>query len=114
MKKALQVFCCLACLCPLLVHAIRVPGLYEAEVIVVNQSTEYRSAAIRACLSRVLVKLTGERDVSRIAELQPILEGAGQFVQQYRYREMRAESIVTTGQDLPAKWPYAKRRRKPE
>lgn len=107
LKKALQVLCCLVCLCLQPVHAIRVPGLYAAEVIVVNQSPENRTAAIRACLSRVLVKLTGERDVSRIAELQPILEGAGQFVQQYRYREIRAESVVTSGQDLPVQWRLA-------
>ena len=107
MKKALQVFCCLACLCPLLVHALRVPGLYEAEVVVVNQSSEDRSAAIRACLSRVLVKLTGERDVSGITQLQPILDQAGNFVQQYRYREIQTETSVSTGVPVPIQWRLA-------
>lgn len=104
MKKA---FCCLACLCPLLVHAIKVPGLYEAEVVVVNQSSEDRIAAIRACLSRVLVKLTGERDVSGITELQPILDQAGNFVQQYRYREMQTETSDSGGVPLPIQWRLA-------
>ena len=104
MKKALRIICCLWCLCPLLVHAIKVPGLYEAEVVVVNQSSEDRTTAIRACLSRVLVKLTGERDVSGIIELQPILDQAGNFVQQYRYREMQMETSASTGVPVPMQW----------
>lgn len=107
MKKALQVFCCVACLCPLPVHAIKVPGLYEAEVVVVNQSSEDRTAAIRACLSRVLVKLTGERDVSGITQLQPILDQAGSFVQQYRYREIQMETPAFTGVPVPVQWRLA-------
>ena len=107
MNKALRVFCCLACLCPLLVHAIKVPGLYEAEVIVGNQSVDDRAAAIRACLSRVLVKLTGERDVSGITELQPILDQAGNFVQQYRYREMQVDASPSTGAPVPVQWRLA-------
>ena len=93
MNKALRVFCCLACLCPLLVHAIKVPGLYEAEVIVGNQSVEDRAAAIRACLSRVLVKLTGERDVSGITELQPILD---------LNKSLRESGIPVWGRERPS------------
>lgn len=103
----MQVFCCLAFLCPPPVHAIKVPGLYEAEVSVGNQSVEDRAAAIRACLSRVLVKLTGERNVSGISELQPILDQAGNFVQQYRYREIRMDVPASTGAPVPVQWRLA-------
>lgn len=99
MKKMLRLVCCLLSLCALPVHAIKVPGLYEAEAVVANQSSEDRTAAIRACLSRVLVKLTGARQVSESIELRSILDQADKFVQQYRYRQMQTET--------PAKWSLA-------
>lgn len=106
-RIALQVVCCLAFLCPQPVQAIKVPGLYEAEVIVENQSVEDRTAAIRACLSRVLVKLTGVRNVSGIIELQPILEQSGNFVQQYRYLEMQIDAPPPTAESVPVQWRLA-------
>ena len=107
MNKVLWLVCCLSCLCTLPVHAIKVPGLYEAEVIVANQSSEDRTAAIRACLGRVLVKLTGERNVSGSIELQPILDQADIFVQQYRYREIQMEASAMPAASLPTKWSLA-------
>ena len=106
-RIALQVFCCLAFLGAQPVHAIKVPGLYEAEATVENQSVEDRAAAIRACLSRVLVKLTGVRNVSGIMELQPILDQAGNFVQQYRYLEMQVDAPPSTAAPVPAQWRLA-------
>ena len=106
-KKILQVFCCLACLCPQFVHAIKVPGLYEAETIVSSQSNEGRPAAIRACLGMVLVKLTGTRDVSAESALEPILDQAERFVQQYRYQEIQAEIPALYGPDPAPRWRLA-------
>ena len=107
MKKALRIFCFLACLCAPPVHAIKVPGLYEAETIVSSQSSEGRPAAIRACLGMVLVKLTGARDVSAETALEPILEQAERFVRQYRYQELRAELPALSGPDPAPKWRLA-------
>ena len=107
MKKALRIFCCLWCLYPLLVQAIKVPGLYEAEVIVANQSSEGRAAAIRTCLSSVLVKLTGERNVAGKAALQPFLDRADEFVQQYRYREFQTETTAMPDSSSVTKWRLA-------
>ena len=107
MKKALRIFCCLWCLCPLLVHAIKVPGLYEAEVIVANQSSEGRAVAIRRCLSTVLVKLTGERNAAGKVALQPFLARADEFVQQYRYREFQTETTAMPDSSSVTEWRLA-------
>lgn len=104
MKKFLCMTCCLACLSPPPISAIKVPGLYEAEVIVNSQSTEGRLAAIRACLGRVLVKLTGIREAPAETGLQPILERAEQFVRQYRYRETQVETPALYGPSPEVKW----------
>ena len=100
-------FCFLAFLCPLNAQAIKVPGLYEAETIVSSQSSEGRPAAIRACLGMVLVKLTGARDVSMETALEPILDQAERFVQQYRYQELPAEMPGLSGSDPAPEWRLA-------
>lgn len=97
MKKFLCMVCCVSCLYPVFVHAIKVPGLYEAETVVNSQSSEGRLAAIRACLAMVLVKLTGVRGVSTETALEPILDEAEKFVQQYRYQEFQAEVPTLSG-----------------
>ena len=107
MKKILCMTCCLWCISPLFVHAIKVPGLYEAETIVSSQSREGRPAAIRACLGMVLVKLTGARDVSAEAALEPILEQAESFVRQYRYQELAQEIPALSGAGPAPKWRLA-------
>lgn len=107
MKNIVQILCCLLSLCVLPVHAIKVPGLYEAETIVSSQSNEGRPAAIRTCLGRVLVKLTGTRDVSMEPALEPILNEAESFVQQYRYQEIQAEIPALSGSDPAPRWRLA-------
>ena len=66
-----------------------VPGLYEAETVVADQSAGARRAALRACLRLALVKLTGEREVLRNAALAPLLNRPERFVREYRYKEVR-------------------------
>ena len=46
---------------PLPVFAMRVPGLYTAEVPVPDQSEKNRDEAVQTALRMVLVKLTGDR-----------------------------------------------------
>ena len=97
MKKILCMICCLSCLFPLSVAAIKISGLYEAETVVSNQSGDSRQAAIRACLGMVLVKLTGVRQVSGQTALEPILDQAEKFVRQYRYRELELDMPASPG-----------------
>ena len=94
MKKIALIVCYLSSLLPLPAQAVKVPGLYEAQTMVGSQSGEDRIAAVRACLGKVLVKLTGLHDVSRETALQPILDAAERFVQQYRYHELQAGTVA--------------------
>lgn len=89
--------CILCCLCSLSVSALKVAGLYEAEMSVSSQSSDSRLAAIRVCLGMVLVKLSGVRQVSGETALAPLLDQAEQFVQEYRYRELEPKTPVLTG-----------------
>ena len=68
-------------------HAIRVPGLYEAEVFVDDQSVSSRERAMESAMKLVLVKLTGDRNADSRLELRPVISQAGDYVQQYRYLE---------------------------
>jgi hypothetical protein len=67
-------------------QAAEVRGLYEAEVPVAGQGTEQRNDAIVEAFARMLVKVTGNREIA----LHPVLAGdlakAPRYVQQYRYR----------------------------
>ena len=89
MKKTLVIFCCLCGLYPAFTGAVRVPGLYEAETVVADQSAGARQAALRACLRLALVKLTGEREVLGNTALSPLLNRPERFVREYRYKEVR-------------------------
>ena len=70
--------------------AVRVPGLYEAEVPVAGQQVEHRRQAVETAMKRVLVKLTGDRNAGGQTMLLPIIRNAEKFVQQYRYVEAPA------------------------
>lgn len=89
MKKTLVLFYCLCGLYPAFTGAVRVPGLYEAETVVADQSAAARRAALRVCLRLALVKLTGESEALRNAALAPLLNRPERFVREYRYKEVR-------------------------
>ncbi len=66
-------------------HAALVPGLYEARVPVVDQSSATRAAALQQAFAVVLVKVTGARSVP--PSLAATLGDASRYVQQYRYEQ---------------------------
>ena len=70
------VFCLLAAPA----EAARVDGLYEAEAAFETD----RSEGFRAALGQVLVRVTGRRDVTERAEVQPLLGNAAAYAQQFR------------------------------
>jgi hypothetical protein len=88
MKNCLTGFTLIFLMCVTsLVHAIRVPGLYEAEVYVEDQTAQVRQSAMKSAMQMVLVKLTGGRNVHTRMELQTVIENADNYVLQYRYLE---------------------------
>ena len=78
------------------VHAIRVPGLYEAEVYVEDQTAQVRQSAMKTAMELVLVKLTGDRNAHTRMELQTVIENADNYVLQYRYLEPN-QGLALTG-----------------
>ena len=77
---------------PISAQAVRVPGLYEAEVPVEDQEQSSRQEAITEAMRRVMVKLTGDRNAAGRIDLIPIIESATRYVQQYRYLEAEIDS----------------------
>jgi len=73
-------------------HAIVVPGLYEAEVPVIDQSSTSRKRGIAAALRSVLVKLTGDRNVAGRNVVDYIVERAENYVQKFEYRSIEVNS----------------------
>ena len=70
---------------PFASHAVRVPGLYEAEVPVADQQANTRTQAIALAMKTVLIKLTGDRNAPVRPNLAPIINSAEKYMQQYRY-----------------------------
>ncbi len=77
------------------VYAIRVPGLYEAEVFVQDQSVQVRQLALESAMNMVLVKLTGDRNAAARMELRPVIDNAQDYLLQYRYLEPDQDRILT-------------------
>jgi hypothetical protein len=80
--------------------ALKVQGLYEAEVPVVDQSAAARQQAVSGALRLVLVKLTGDRNITGTVSVAPLLAAAERYVQQFRYGEA---TVPSTGPGAAAR-----------
>lgn len=78
-----------------------VTGLYEAEVPVTGQGSAERTAASRAALAEVLVKVSGREDAVQQPALKPMLDQAEQWVQRYQYRAITHQAPVSAMTDVP-------------
>jgi hypothetical protein len=76
-------------------YAVRVPGLYEAEVPVSGQQPRDRVLAFQAGMRMVLIKLTGDRNAPLQPDLSPLIRDAERYIQQYRYVESRTTPVGT-------------------
>lgn len=79
---------------PAPVLSVEVADLYEAEVPVEGQGAAERGAAIRSALKEVIVKITGKTDVFSRHDLDGLINDAGKYVQQYRYRTERIAPVA--------------------
>lgn len=84
-KTFVVVFLCI--LWPAAVQPAIIPGLYEAEVPVVDQSPENHKQGLSSALRAVLIKLTGDRNVPGRPGAASLLAKPEQFVQQYQYQK---------------------------
>ena len=81
---SLVLLLCLAHVAPLRAQA---PALYTGEAVVADQSDGQRAEGMKAALSQVVVKLTGDRNVLTRESVAKGVAEAERFVQQYSYRQ---------------------------
>lgn len=77
---------------PCAVMSAEVRTLYESQVEVADKGDAAREAALRKALLKVLIKVSGEKDLARNPRLADTLKSADRFVQQYRYIDDNAQS----------------------
>ncbi len=68
-------------------QAVRVKGIYQAEVPVENQSAASRRDAFRQAIKKVLIKMTGIKDIAAAPEAEIIIQRATRYVSRYRYMQ---------------------------
>ncbi|MCG6868356.1 MAG: DUF2066 domain-containing protein [Gammaproteobacteria bacterium] len=86
--RALLLVCLL---CAASAHGVPLDTLYDAEAPVATGEEPDRNKGFRDALAEVLVRLTGKTDAARRPESQEILGRAGDFVEQFRYRDSGLE-----------------------
>jgi len=77
--------------------AIEVEGLYEAEVPVTSQGRQERNDAIRTAMTEVIIKVSGNSQVTLSPGIPEILKRSRQYLQQYRYRSVDLPPDPVTG-----------------
>jgi len=79
------------------VQAVEVGGLYAAELAVTSQGRAERRSIIRAALTEVLIKVSGNGQVALSPGIPEILSRSSQYLQQYRYRSAKLAADPVTG-----------------
>lgn len=79
--------------------AEKVSGLYVAEIPVLGQGAQARADAIPKAFARVLVKVSGNRNLSLQGDLKKIVKRANSYVRQYSYHMLKSSADLTAGGD---------------
>jgi hypothetical protein len=79
------IFCSVLLLLPVGAVQAAAENLFESEVVVANQSTGVRAAAMKTALRRVLVRVAGQEAILDTEPAITLLKDPAQLVQQYRY-----------------------------
>ncbi len=87
MKFRISIIICLFIFVAQPAYAIKVSGLYQGTAVVTDESTAKRKPAIKQALIKVLVKLTGDRNISKSSGVSSLIERPERFVQQFRYQK---------------------------
>lgn len=86
MKMKLLILAAVQILYSHVLYAETVSHLFEAELPVVSQRSEVRMDAMRQGLKQILVRLTGDPDISRHADILAAEDKAAAYVQSYHYQ----------------------------
>jgi len=77
--------------------AIEVEGLYEAELPVTSQGRAERNDVIRAAMTEVIIKVSGNSQVTLTPGIPGLLKRSNQYLQQYRYNTVDLPPDPVTG-----------------
>jgi len=66
--------------------AVKVTSLYDVDLPVASQAEEVRTEAMRQGLQQVLIKVSGDLEVDKNADIIATLKRATDYVQEYSYR----------------------------
>ena len=91
MKIRISFLLCLLVFVSHSAYGITVSGLYQATVPVVDESASKRNPAIKQALIKVLIKLTGDKNISKSSNISALTERPERFVQQFRYRQATSD-----------------------
>ncbi len=81
--------------------AYQVDNLFNAEVDVYDRGIEQRREGTRRALEKVLVKVSGIRDLDVISGLIPSDKNIERFVEQFRYEEIELAPVVPDMMNTP-------------
>ena len=76
--------------------AVKMTGLYQAEIPVPTQTEDARGEAMRAGLLQVLVKVSGNPDIASNPVIKDSLNRAEYYVQEFSYSAPTTNSIMYT------------------
>lgn len=88
--------------------AVAAPPLEEVRVVVEGKSADAREEAFARALDRVLVRLTGQRTLSKAPGLEALRASASTHVQAYRYEEGPQQQRLWVRFDREALEDYAR------
>lgn len=74
--------------------AIEVKGLYQAKIIVENQSEKVRQKALQAAMSTVITKVSGRKDTSNQPVFSHQLRYASKYLIQYHYEKIEEQLFL--------------------
>jgi hypothetical protein len=83
--------CCLLCAATT-AGAVNVEDLYRVSVAVAGEDAVQRQSAVQEAFGKVLVKVTGSRQVVSRKSLRSDFDDPSRYVQQYRYRTLSAQT----------------------
>lgn len=92
MKRLLLIIFLLCFFSVLPAFAVKVTSLYQAELPVSSQAEDVKAKAVKAGLLQVLVKISGDPDITKNPLIHAALNKADYYIQEYSYSSTTTDS----------------------
>ncbi|WP_207062033.1 DUF2066 domain-containing protein [Motiliproteus sp. SC1-56] len=83
-------------------RAAQVQGLYNAELLVAEQSVQVAPGLVSEALERVLVRVSGRRDVLNTPALQAGMQNPSRLIKQFSYQSTNIPRVTPDGRKVLA------------